>query len=399
MVRSPITVGPPVEGAWRTVALSVLAGIVSAFQAGKAPVALDLLRSDLQLTLTAASGLLSAFAIVGALAGVATGVLVDRVGARRLVLAGLALQALASALGAAAAGAVTLLATRVVEGVGFLAVAVAAPALIEAATAPAQRTRAFAAWSTFMPLGMATVMLGAPWLHAVGWRAYWLLNAAVLIAVAAALLVGTARPIAAVRAQGLARADLHALLRARAPRRLALLFTLFSAAFFAVVTFLPMVLAERWGLPGPTAGVLTALAVALGAAGNLAAGALLARGVPPRRLLAAAFAGLAPCALVVFLPAMPAPGAYVACLAFSAVGGLVPTVLFSLAPAAAPRPALVGATLGGLMQGNNLGLVIGPLAAGSLASTWGWPVVSWCVGGLCAVAAGLAAGRGRSHGT
>jgi MFS family permease len=66
----------------------------------------------------------------------------------------------------------------------------------------------------------------------------------------------------------------------------------------------------------------------------------------------------------------------------------VPTVLFDSAPAQVPRPDLVGATVGLMMQGNNLGLVVGPAIAGTLAASAGWSVA-----GLFVLAAAVAAGR------
>jgi MFS transporter, DHA1 family, inner membrane transport protein len=129
---------------WPVILLVVGAGVVSACQVGKAPAALAAIRGDLGLDLATASWLLSAFAVVGALFGLAIGLAVDRAGARRMAVAGLLLQGLAGAAGATAGGAPLLLATRVLEGIGFLAVSVAAPSLIVAAAQPGDRGRAMA---------------------------------------------------------------------------------------------------------------------------------------------------------------------------------------------------------------------------------------------------------------
>jgi MFS transporter, DHA1 family, inner membrane transport protein len=76
---------------WPTILLVVGAGVVSACQVGKAPAALAAVQADLGLDLATASWLLSAFGIVGALAGLAVGLAVGRAGARRMVVAGLLL--------------------------------------------------------------------------------------------------------------------------------------------------------------------------------------------------------------------------------------------------------------------------------------------------------------------
>jgi NAD(P)-dependent dehydrogenase (short-subunit alcohol dehydrogenase family) len=96
------------------------------------------------MNLAVASWLLSAFAVVGAAAGIAIGLAADHIGARRMAVGGLAVQGVCSAIGALSDGAAMLLATRVLEGFGFLAVTVAAPALIAQATPQSTRDRAFA---------------------------------------------------------------------------------------------------------------------------------------------------------------------------------------------------------------------------------------------------------------
>jgi DHA1 family inner membrane transport protein len=224
---------------WPTILLIVGAGVVSAFQVGKAPAALAAIRADLALDLATASWLLSAFAVVGALAGIAIGVAVDHIGARRTAIAGLLLQGVGSALGALAADAPLLLATRVLEGLGFLTVTVAAPALVVAVARPRDLGRAIAVWGTFMPIGMAVVMLGAPLLGTIGWPGFWLANAAVLIGYAGLLAYGTRSAAAGAVPHRSLAGDVRQTLAAAGPWLLAALMVAFAAAFFAVFGFLP----------------------------------------------------------------------------------------------------------------------------------------------------------------
>src|SRR5262245_1111449 len=142
---------------WPLVLLIVGSGVVSAFQVGKATVALAAIQSDLGVGLAVVSWLLSAFAIVGAVAGVAIGLAVDHIGARRIAVGGLVLQGVCSATGALSGGMPMLLTTRVLEGFGFLAVTVAARALIVQVAPARGRDRAFAMWDAFMPVGITGV--------------------------------------------------------------------------------------------------------------------------------------------------------------------------------------------------------------------------------------------------
>ncbi len=371
---------------WPLVHLIVGAGIVSAFQVGKAPAALAAIQADLGLDLPTASWLLSAFALVGGVAGIAIGIGVDHVGARRMAVGGLLLQGAASVLGASAIGAPLLLATRLIEGIGFLAVAVAGPALIVAVARGRDFRRAIAAWGTFMPVGMAIVLLGAPLLGTIGWRGFWLLNAAVLIAYAVLLAAGM-RGIAS--AAGVPRgigADIRDTLAAQGPWLLGGLFAAFSAAYFAVFGFLPTILSERLGVSAGIGGMLSAIAIGVNAIGNLACGALLARGMRRSRLLLIGFAAMALCGFGILNGDVPATVAVALCIVLSLLCGVVPVALIDAVPAHAPRADLVGATVGFLMQGNNLGLIVGSMMAGHIASAFGWSAVPFGVALVAIVA-------------
>lgn len=376
----------PDHSRWPAILLIVGAGIVSAFQVGKAPMALTAVQADLGLSLATVSWLISAFAIVGALVGAPVGVAVDYLGARRMALAGLLLQAAGSGVGAWATGAPLLLATRVVEGVGFLAVTVAAPTLIMAVTRPRDHDRAVALWAMFMPVGMTLILLASPLLTALAWRGFWLLNAAVLIGYAG-LLAWRVRPDSrSATAQRHIVDDMRQTLAARGPWLLAGLFAAFSSAFFAVFGFLPSFLTERLAITAETASTLTAVAVAASGIGNLACGLLLARGLRPTHLLSVSFAVMALCGVAIFADGVADGIAYALCILFSFISGLIPVVLIQGASRHAPRPDLVGATIGFAMQGNNIGLVVGPAVAGAVAARAGWPIVALFITVIATVA-------------
>jgi hypothetical protein len=61
---------------------------------------------------------------------------------------------------------------------------------------------------------------------------------------------------------------------------------------------------------------------------------------------------------------------------FSAIASAIPGALFAAVPVHARRPALVGATTGVLMQGSNVGSLLGPPIVAALVSTGGW---SWAL--------------------
>lgn len=177
----------PTAAAWPIVALIIGAGVIAACQVGKASMALKAVQEELQLGLGTAAWLMSAFAVIGAVAGAPIGLAVDRIGARRMALCSLVVMGVGSALGAFSSDAKMLLATRVFEGLGFLGLTVAAPTLIAAAAPASIRGRAMALWAVFMPVGMTVVFLSAPLMNWLTWRGFWLFNAGILIGYAALL--------------------------------------------------------------------------------------------------------------------------------------------------------------------------------------------------------------------
>eukprot|EP01136_Pigoraptor_vietnamica_P023292 Opistho-1_new@75254 len=105
----------------RAVAVVVLAvGVSCALHVGKLPVAIPLLQVELSMSLLQAGFLLSLVQLAGMSLGLMVGLLADRLGPRRVMLAGLLVLAAGSGLGALAPDVPTLLVTRVIEGMGFL---------------------------------------------------------------------------------------------------------------------------------------------------------------------------------------------------------------------------------------------------------------------------------------
>jgi predicted MFS family arabinose efflux permease len=235
-----------------------------------------------------------------------------------------------------------------------------------------------------MPAGMAIAMLASQAFD--DWHAYWWC-AGIAAGVALAGIVVLAPPTprgAALSWHGL-RQDTVDTMGAAGPMLLALSFTLYSVMFFALFTFLPVLLMEQLGLTLAAAGLYSAIASAANVVGNLGAGVLLARGWQRSTLIACASAVMAVVSLLIFGSALPAMTTFLLCVLFSAVGGLIPATLLGTAPLVAPRPALTAASVGLVMQGSNLGQVIGPVAVGGAIDRFGWTSASFIV-----AAAGLA---------
>ncbi|MBO9355206.1 MFS transporter [Bordetella petrii] len=382
---------------WTTVATVIACGIVAAIQVGKPAIAGPVLQADLGLNLDALGWLTGIFVLLGVVGGIPAGLVVGSAGGRRVLAAGLLAAAGGAALGAASASYGGLLASRILEGAGFLFITVAAPSVLQRSDVvrPRDRDMALALWSCFMPAGIAIAMLAGPLFE--GWRPLWWGSCA--LALLAALAVLAAVPGNGAGAPWRWRAlrhDAARVARARAPLLLAAAFACYTLMFFALFSFLPVLLMERMAATHRAAGLFSALACAANILGNLAAGRLLTRGAARPVLLVAASLAMGAAGLGIFLPLLPDPAVLLLCIVFSAAGGLIPATLLSGAPLAAPLPGLTPAVLGLIMQGNNLGQIVGPVAVGKAVDAHGWPAAALIVAVAALLAAAAAAALPRS---
>lgn len=371
---------PTVRTPWTVVAVLAGAGVAVALHVGKAPGAMPLLRENLGLGLTTAGWVVSIFNLIAAGAGVAIGLLADRYGQARIALTGMLLVVLASALGAAAPSAATLLASRAIEGFGFILTAVSVPFLIAQAALPADRRVALGLWGANVPLGIgAMLLLGAPLLERIGWRGLWLAAAALTLLAALALRRATRDADPREReAKEPLRMRLRALAAQRGPWLLATIFALYAGQYLAVVGFLPLILVDADGLSAPLAATLSALVVLANVIGNIGAGFALRVGLRPQRLLIAASVAMAFGAALVFFAASGPALRIAGGILFSGVGGLIPGSLFALAPEHAPRPELLSSVNGLMMQGSAIGqFALPPVAATVAASSGGWDAAAF----------------------
>ena len=239
-------------------------------------------------------------------------------------------------------------------------------------------------WSTYMGTGIALALLAGPLaMQALGWQGWWgllgLLSAAMALCIVWVIPSDQTRASTAAASAPPPAADppaawwapLALTLRHRGPWQVALLFALYSSQWLAVIGFLPAIYAQA-GLGASQAGALTALASWINVVGNIAAGRLLQQGWCARYLLWIGYSSMGLGAVLVFgawtqeLPMLR----YLAVLGFSAVGGLIPGVLFSLAVRVAPSERTVSSTVGWMQQCSSAGQFFGP------------PLIAWIAGNV-----------------
>ncbi|MDP3085434.1 MAG: MFS transporter [Rubrivivax sp.] len=378
------------------------AGLAIAVGVGKVPVALPELRDELELTLVQGGWVSSMLTTVAVFGAALVGMWVGRIGALRMALAGLAVCALASLAALLHPGWATLLMSRLFEGLGFVLVAVACPALITAAVAPAQQRFALGLWSTYMPAGASLAMVTAPLLlpHT-GWRGLWVLSAVALAGAALVLWLQRAhfaslRPLAPAAAGTSFLAPVRLALGQPLPWLLALGFGVWAVQHFALIVWMPTYLQEQRGLGDGAVAVLTSVMLVACVPGNLIGGWLVQRELPRGLLLAGAqlLTGLG--ALGYSSDGLPDSLRYALCVGVSFVGGVIPAAVMASSTALACTPQQIGTLQGLYMQGAQLGQFVGtPLIAAVVASSGRWASALWVTASaaLLGVALGLMAHR------
>ncbi len=374
----------------------ILSGIVAAMHIGKMPTAIPLLRDALGITLVQGGFLLSMVQMAGMLVGVFAGLTADGIGLRRSVIAGQCIFALASLGGIWVGQAEHLLLLRAFEGLGFLLAVLPVPSLIRQLVSPERLALHLGFWGTYMATGTAIALFGGPLLMGLtGWQGLWGLLA--VVSALMALWVWLQVPSERQRLGALAVATnpvptesalarLRLTLTSAGPWRIAIVFSMYSSQWLAVIGFLPSVYAQV-GLSSQTAGALTALASLVNVTGSIAAGRLLHRGVCSRHLLYLGFISMTLTAFLAFGPlTADAPVLrYLAVLLFSAIGGVIPGTLFSLAVHVAPNARTVSTTVGWMQQCSSAGQFLGPpLVAwvAGLAGGWQW---TWTMTGAASL--------------
>jgi MFS family permease len=377
------------ETDWRDVSLILVAGVIGACQISKVAIAVPLLREDLGTSLLVLAWVAGAYAILGVLGGVLAGFAVSWFSLRRVVIAGLVLISAGNALGCFADGAGLLIVSRVVEGVGFLGLAVACPALLRSNSAPRHQNMVLAAWAAYVPAGGALMLFFGPAIMQGDWRWLWIVNGALAGLNAAALLLSRPRRNSAgpalVRPN---RSDVMAVLTAWPPLLLAGAFALHGIQFFALSTFLPVLVVDRLGYSLATAGTISASALAAAAVGNLCGGMLRRSGLPLAYVIGFAFSVVLICGPIVFVPGMPALAVVLAACACFGLTGLLPATVIASMPLFAPSPQRMALGMGLIQQASSTAQVVGPVALASWVQFVGWPSVSYLFGliGLTGIA-------------
>ncbi len=351
--------------------LAISSGVLAAAAIGKAPPSLNLLREEYSLSLVYAGWIVSIFSALACSTGAGFGIVADRFEPRSILLAGLWLQVCAGVLAVLTTSPLVLLITRLLEGAGFLSVAVAAPGIIVSASSQRDRSWSLGLWSIYVPTGVSMAMVAASiFLDTIGWRGLWIVFASL-----SALLAITGHwklpPVVRSQPHKTATGSFLPLFRRPAPWFLALSFTSYTLMWISIMAWLPTYLIEQRGIEVGNASLLTALVIAFNVPGNLIGAWLLHRQWRGGSItvLSALIMGLS--IYVVFDDQTGDLMRFVCCLLFSCSGGLLPAAILGTSRLHVPDPQRIGMINGIIVQGSHLGQLLGPPMLAMIVTTQG----------------------------
>src|SRR5262249_51275651 len=274
---------------------------------------------------------------------------------------GCGMMAVSGLAGSVTHTALQVIASRFLEGIGFLAVVVAAPSVIARATSEHNRSMALGFWAAYMPGGVSLMILMAPWpLSAAGWRGLWVAVAALAaLAVLAMLLFGGMQ--AAQRGPGPPPwSGLRCAIAQPGPWLVAGCFALYGSQLYAIITWMPTFMIDERGAGPTVAASLTALVVVVNGLCSILGGGSLPRRAAPLAMIAASSAVMTVSAFVTFAASLPDLARYVSSVVLCGTGGVVAAAVFALAPRFACSPAQTGAINGLVVQASALAQFAGP---------------------------------------
>lgn len=364
--------------------LVLAAGVMTGAQLGKIAPLIPWYRDAFGLSLVAAGWLAAILGIFIAVAALPAGWAIDRIGLVRSIVLGVAALALGGVALAAATAPALVFAARLVEALGYLALCIALPAVLNAISPASWKGPVLAIWSGFVPLGFATSdFLASAMLPAFAPPAFLMtMVAAFAFLAGGALMLLRGIPIAAsAGATGGLRPTLS-----REVVLLAASFGAFVVLSVSMFTFMPAFVGGEGVHYLLSAGAI-ALSVPLG---NVFAGVLV-RGRGARSMAAMGVLGFAASALTAvpaFTIGNPAL-ATLAALVLAISGAVVASTQFAAIPFLTPRAGSVSVAIGLVCQAGGLGTVFGPPLAATVIEAAGWTGFGWF---LAVVAlAGLAA--------
>jgi predicted MFS family arabinose efflux permease len=224
--------------------LLLIIGAAISMHQFKVPTIMDEVAQSVNISSTAAPWLMSLFTITGILFAVPVGGLVQKLKSKSMIILAALCIVIGSLVGAFAPHGSILLASRALEGLGFLFIAVAGPVAISRYCDPTKIGSAMGIWAVWVATGQIIAFNTTPiFMHVMDWRGLWMLFAGVTLAMAVISYFGLKEPTGVI--EKAAQNDepnsgqIKDVLKNKNLICASFAFTIFNLLLIAVLTFLP----------------------------------------------------------------------------------------------------------------------------------------------------------------
>jgi MFS family permease len=365
---------------WPLVMIVAGAGFTAAFNIGKVAPVLPLIQVEMGLELSDLGLVASVYSLLSMLLCVPIAIAGAQFGNYRTAVLALGLMGCGGLLSAHADNLSWLLFGRIVEGFGFVMIAVAGPALIARAVLPQDRAMGMTVWSLWLPVGVSAMLLISPTLiDLADWRLPWSLTGWfslfwMLVVTLTFLNVGRAGD----KQRGITKQQIMGIFQP-GTLMMALSIGLFSSLYTVGIAFSPTLWHETKQISLQTGSYLLAVAIFCTVIGNFIGGYFIKRGYPLNRLLVIGFVIPSLLCSLVFVQALPFWLQYLCFVIFTTSVGVIPAAIFAKAPAYTTEPIQISLAIALVFQGTTAGQVIGPIVFSHLIEwkngDWSWGAV------------------------
>ncbi|WP_171038176.1 MFS transporter [Aquibacillus sediminis] len=356
------------KSSWGILWVAFSAGVIATLVQFSVPPVMPVLQAQFDVTYMNSALLMSLFALMTLLAAVPGGFIVQKYGERAVGLLGIAVLFAGVLCSFFAGNFLILLLSRIIQGIGFGIVSVAAPSAIGRFIPPDRMSIAMGIWSTWIPLGSLIMFLFAPYIVSeFNTGIYW--SILMLFLIGSFIIYAKKIPREADSHNESSEGTIpkNAIKEEVKNKRIWVVagaFASFTFSLFAFNTWISTYLVESSSMSLAHAAIIPGLLSFFMIGSNLYGGFLL------KRFENKLFLFLIPplvMALIwpMFLIDHPII-LYGSAIVLGVIGGITPTIIFASAPKLAKRKETIGIAMAIVIIGENTGILIGPEVFGIL---------------------------------
>lgn len=365
--------------------ITVSAGIVCALIQCKVPSILPALSAQFGLNDTTGSLTMSVFTLMGIFFSIPASQVIQRLGAKKVMVWSTALMVAGSVLGTFAPNGTVLIVSRGIEGIALVAITIAGAAFIRDSAPPERVGTAIGIWSIWFASGSFIAGVVSPLIYnSLGFEALWLIYAALSVVAALAInFVVKAPNVVFAQTFESSAAPRYKELLAKNVVLFMLVFAVYNLMVSAVVSYLPTVL-QIQGYEASLSGLISTIPMLISILSAPLLGIASDRLKRVKPLMSGAMLVLVLCAPLMFVvTGWQLWAVAIFCGVFGTSGaGLVMTALL----ATLPRVEVVPIALGIFSTMQALGMFLGsflvPMLLGPDLMNWNFTALVLLIIGL-----------------